>query len=448
VDIFTIDLLQGAVLDLTLLMEPSSPQDQLAMILLDPDGQIPLALAESEGPEVQAINGFEAPFAGPFVIIIEHLSGEPVPYVLDARVEGGPPEPCGDDQLEPGIPNAAPITSPGIYEQLSVCGQDTVDLFSFRLEAGDVFSVALDTDNPQLSVELVEIFEQQIRFVPDAPGLPISLEATIETPGIYVLVVATEEITETIYDMEVSISGADDCGEDVLEEEARQQIPIGPGTFEGLALCEEDLRDTFRVVAEGGESLTATINFAREDADLSLLLLDAQFQVLALSETEQNTETVTAVLEFPGEYAIMVINETGTPVDYVLEVLVENDPIDPPECQPDGFEPNDEPGGATEFEGFAQAGLCEGDVDFYVLFLPPGVPFNFVLTMLGGDTEQVSMTLFELDGETIVAEGQPVDPEFMLIEGFALPTPEPHLLAIELVQGPPTDYTIEVSEAP
>jgi transketolase C-terminal domain/subunit len=92
-----------------------------------------------------------------------------------------------------------------------------------------------------------------------------------------------------------------------------------------LTLCDSD-EDVFAIEGTAGKRVVADVSFVHADGDIDLMLrgIDGQ-QVLAVSDTVENSEHIEAVLPVDGVYFLRVFSlSENVKARYVLDVSLES----------------------------------------------------------------------------------------------------------------------------
>ncbi len=113
------------------------------------------------------------------------------------------------------------------------------------------------------------------------------------------------------------------CDDDALEPNDDTSAPaISPGRYDGLQICPGN-DDYFRVRANAGETVRATLLFVHAGGDLDLALYAANgTDRLAVSETSDDDETLSFTATETGFYTVLVYGYEDAANSYSLDLAV------------------------------------------------------------------------------------------------------------------------------
>lgn len=123
------------------------------------------------------------------------------------------------------------------------------------------------------------------------------------------------------YRLKVAVGGGGTtptCTDDLEPNDARSgAAAVNSGTYNNLKVCAGDI-DFYKVVVPSGGSLRATINFTHSAGDLDMELLNSSGGRITVSQSTENTESVTA--SSAGTYYLRVYGYSGATGDYSLTI--------------------------------------------------------------------------------------------------------------------------------
>jgi hypothetical protein len=166
-------------------------------------------------------------------------------------------------------------------------------------------------------------------LIRDHASTPVTIQREVELDAAGEVVDVTTEVTlwevgeEIAYGESVGDApprdntGTDEdgCADDRFE--SAEPVPLEAGTYEGLVLCALDT-DVYSVYLEAGQSMTATIEFVHEVADIDMLVAAPDETVLDRSMSITDQEVVSVTAEESGEYLISVYPYEGEDSGYTL----------------------------------------------------------------------------------------------------------------------------------
>ncbi len=178
-------------------------------------------------------------------------------------------------------------------------------------------------------------------------------------------------------------------------------------------ICQGD-EDWFGIDVGVGDVLRIDLTFLHQDGDLDMALFDAAAREVEVSESTDNNESLEWTVERAGTHFIKVYGYEDAANAYALSAAVELAPVP---CQDDALEDNDTLHQAHQLlppESFNGA-ICQGDEDFYTVFLEPGwalvVRLGFEHAL--GDLD---MQLVGPDGEVVARAESSDDDESLRFE--------------------------------
>jgi hypothetical protein len=239
----------------------------------------------------------------------------------------------------------------------------------------------------------------------------------------------------TTYDLEVAI--ARNCRDDDFEpnDQADQAVDVEPGVYENRLICGDD-DDWHRLALYAGEVLVASIDFVSSLGDLELVLYDDERQIIERADTEGDREELTYTARTPQVVLLQVPGGAELINGYTFTVDVE-----PPGCESDPRENDDEPAAATPlFTGDqVQGTLCANDPDWFSLVLPADVPLSLTLDhdYTYGD---LTLEVFADDAETLVASAE-TDADVEVIE-FLIDNPGQYYVRVSGIGRSQGSYTL------
>lgn len=314
-----------------------------------------------------------------------------------------PPPACDADEAEPNQAReeASSLLAGARLEGLTLCGDE--DWYAFRAFANDEVTVeiAFEHDDGNLSLQLVD---------PDGNVLQLSategdaerIQRSVNRTGThYLRVFGAGRGIYTTYDL--SFDRLRTCAADRMEPNeapaAATPLPQATTAEGSLTICEGDV-DWFAVPLYAGESLTASIAFARGEGELGLALYDAAGETLLASSTSgEDREEVTFEATTPQVVLLQVSG--GVDVINAYDLAVE---ATPRACAQEEPERSDEPasGDLLAFGEAASGTICAGDADWFTLVTPADATLSLTLDHAQAEGD-LSLEVYAPDGVTLLA---------------------------------------------
>jgi len=219
---------------------------------------------------------------------------------------------------------------------------------------------------------------------------------------------------------------------------------ISSGTYDGLEITQDDT-DFYAVDVESDDALSASVQFAHADGNLDLFLINpSQDEVVQVSDTETDNETITYPTTESGTYYLAVVGYQGATAPYNLTVSITGDsPSEAP--QTGDLEPNNDFISATQISPGTYTGLeiTQNDsLDFYAAELDSGevLSASIQFAQANGDLDLV---LFGPDQNTTLQEStSETDDENIT---YLAAEPGTYYLAVGGYQNATAPYNLTVS---
>jgi hypothetical protein len=299
---------------------------------------------------------------------------------------------CYPDPSEPNnsMADAYPLGPAAIFFNVVCLGDD--DWYSLDALAGQLVTAGTDFVVAEGDVAM-DLYDSTGALVDTSNGSTDSEAVSWVTPvdqqmfsRVY-LVADTGAFTGTFYGV-----GQWVCTTDSWEpNDDLGSAALLPGQVSefSLSLCSEEAEDWYLAPLSTGDLLEVRVSFAADDGDLDLYLYDPAGNQILTGLNETSIETLVHHVTSPGDYAIRVLiepDDLGVGHVYDLDV---NFALAPSTCEPDVFEPNDDPASApsitsTVYEGFTS---CSGEDDL------------FAIDVVGGDTVELSLDFNHAEGD-------------------------------------------------
>ncbi len=354
---------------------------------------------------------------------------------------------CVDDGLEENDDETQPAAiGAGRFVALVSCAGD-VDFYAVNLAVGDTLSVSIDFTGADLDIFVTdstlrivdagtsETDDEDVAYVADVAGPYFVIVEMYEGPD-----------SGVNYDMDVAIEAAAvTCRDDGLEENdaASTASPIEAGTVDALTSCPGD-SDFYAVNLAAGDELTASIDFAHADGDLSLALLSAAGTELIVADTATDDETLTFTVTDAGRYVLSVVlgTDAGEPgVAYTLDTSVTPTAA---VCDTDAFEENDTlETPAALAPGTYDATVCRNDRDFYAVALGAGDTLTLEL-LFEDDDGDIDVVLYNPAGVQVAVSAGSTDEERIVYTAAAAGTYVIGTYVLFTDAGVPSEYIMDL----
>lgn len=332
---------------------------------IDEDGDIDLRLFDPSGAQVASAGSttddetisYVTAVAGEYTLRVYGYNGAENVYGVTMTAALCP----FDDALEPNDSVAtATALSSGVTMSAIRCGGDW-DVFSIPATVGDVIDIDLQFSHAEGNLDIhFNGPSGTIGFLTtlsDNEALEwVAQETGTYTVEVYGTPFATAEAT---YDLTVTASL---CPPDDQYEPNNTQAtatPLANGVEIDAIACSGDW---YSIPAVVGDTVTALVEFAHADGDLTIALYDPTGAQKTFSNSSTDDESLSHVAALDGDYALVLYRQGAAPTNrYSLTMSTSPCPTD------DGFENNDTQGAATALtpDVPVDAMVCAGDFDWY-----------------------------------------------------------------------------------
>jgi hypothetical protein len=354
IDVYAIQLNRSEVLSASINF--TNAQGDLDLFLFNPNQTVRAFSATTNDTETVTTVADET---GTYYLVVAGYQGATNSYNLTTTVTTGSPPPAPDDPNEPndGFANATSI-QPGEYSGLSITTGD-IDFYAVNLSVGDVVEAEINFSQAEGDLDLL--------FVdPNGNIAAFSVTATdnenvssiAAESGTYYLVVLGFGNASASYNLSLNVSGisgippidrngtdgnvSDGNGTDGNVSDGNGSVPpmrpgpsgdgepnddlanatvVGPGTYGGLAITENDF-DIYAVNLSAGDALTASINFSQAVGDLDLFLFGSDLIIRQAGISASDNESVSYVAPESGTYYLLVVGYQNATAPYELSISV------------------------------------------------------------------------------------------------------------------------------
>jgi hypothetical protein len=202
-------------------------------------------------------------------------------------------------------------------------------------------------------------------------------------------------------------TGTRACNPDRFEpNDTFAQGSAGGGLQTQLTICSGDV-DFHKVTLNAGDPVTVTVDYVYGEGNIDIELVNASGQVVAMSNTTGNTESIMYMAAAAGDYAVRVFlsRDLGpTPGNtYSINIGVMVAP-----CPDDSFEDNDGPFLAPFVFAGTTGGLnvCSGDDDYFDVYVEAGetITVNIRFANAEGDMDLALLGFLNIPVATSVSE--------------------------------------------
>ena len=406
----------------------------LTVEAVDPDGdeltygvEVPLPEGAYFAQDTHTLswvpNSSQAGMQHPVVFWVTDNHYKPRFMVVDIFVQSTTVTPgqCKDDFLEPNDkPEAAATMTVGTYEKLSICDTESKafdeDWFAVSLVQGQALSVVITFAHVEGDLD-VHVYNSSNLTAPVAKAQSAddneSLTYGISTAATYLIRVfgVGQAKFAVHYDLEISTTGLG-CTDDGMEPNdtfstAKDVTPNGSAT--AATFCPANL-DFFRVPITCGQTLTAKLQFKKEDGNLDLHLYRSSDTEQPVASAATTSAPETAIYEKAQATEDVFVLVTGNPPESTTNTYSLNlGATGGTACTDDAYEPNDKKEKATELKSpedeVGGLTLCCSPDWFYV---PIKAGEGMIAAVNFAGDANVTAKLISYDGVTLVQEGEPV----------------------------------------
>ncbi|MDY0063169.1 MAG: pre-peptidase C-terminal domain-containing protein, partial [Myxococcota bacterium] len=294
----------------------------LDLYLVDAAGEWILAFSNGEGDEESISYTSEA--GGSFFAVVEGYAGAEAPYslTLELHQAGGG---CVDDAAEQNdSQQAATLLEPGTPFAGMVCAGDD-DWFAVDVPAGRAVELRLLSSyaDGDLDLQVRAADGTLLAYSQDRDDEELATGRVEDTQTLYVRVYGYDG-AEGAYTLTATLlEGWYSCpDDDPLEpnDTTAEAVELISGDRVHGVICPDDV-DYFEVLLLGGEALWADLEFSHALGDLDLRLYSSSGQLLDVSETEDDWETVYYEAPRAGFYYLKVYGFDGADNGYTLDLF-------------------------------------------------------------------------------------------------------------------------------
>ncbi len=406
VDLFRVNVPAGQILNATL--DFPHAQGNLALDLRDADGQTVLLTSDisTANNSLERII-FRAPASADYFLAVRGVGFAENTYDLAVEVlDTLPVGPC-QDRFEPNnAPGGAFPLEAGTFEGLDICfDQDEQDFFAVELPGNTILTVTafFDVDVADLGLSFIDRDRTTVLgtfndFADNDSGRIIIPE---DAGGTYYIEVFFADFFAdgNTYDLQIAIE-ENNCVDDGREpdNEPFSAPLLDADTYSGQ-ICSGDT-DFIQFIANGGDTISASLSFRHADGNLGLRLLDQDgTTVLATANTTRDVENLLFRIEEAGLYFLEVFGAGLSQNSYELEFGFGA-------CD-DVFEPNNAFSVATpvDFGQFNELDLCTPNVDrsdFFAIDLAANQAIRVTVSFIDANGD-IDMRLLDTNGTTTLA---------------------------------------------
>lgn len=224
-----------------------------------------------------------------------------------------------------GFDQATPLEAPFEYESLDANEADD-DYYAVDLARGDIFEVSITFAHADGDLDLIvhdpnrDVVASSHSFTDDEH---VSLQARVD--GTYYVRVTSWNETATSYGLSGTRSDGDLPANDELEynDGFTSATPItAPFDRAELRITEQDV-DVYAVDLEADHRLSVASRFDNDQADVDLEVYDPDQNILAVSATSTDNESLSTRADEAGTYFVRVNSESAGLAYYTLRVGAE-----------------------------------------------------------------------------------------------------------------------------
>ena len=283
------------------------------------------------------------------------------------------------------------------------------------LVAGSLLRVQFGSDPEagDLDLELFDPLGRRVASGSNGAG-PERLSAVTRMHGDFELVATRvgQGGPPTAYEVEVEVDPVgSDCASDALEPRGAGggERLLGPGAWERLSVCP-GVDDVYVVSASAGEPLEVRLDFAHDEGNVDLLLLDPSGRQLASSTSRSDDESISWLADRTGLHVLRVVLEEDSGAMPGNVYALDLGPLPSRTCPAEHFEPNDTFTSGTRLIDGLYPGLavCFREPDYYRLnsAIPGPLEVDVSFEPDGG---QVVVRLLDEDGSVLVEASRAPD---------------------------------------
>ena len=455
---FQLEQNQGVVALITY----NGDRGQLHLTAYGPDEQIITESSDAIGDESSLL--LAAPADGLYYI---EVSGDRNEYRGFLSLRDNVDPSCVDNSLEPNeSAQSAIVLNPDGADQmdgweltlddLRICPGDK-DFFGVNIPAGLTLTVTADFAHRQGDLDLALSDRDGSRV--GGSFLSEDHEEFFYTnfngPGSHTLEVrAVGNDVNNPYTLTLRLEALEieECDPDFFEpndtpQQVQDAVVDGDLNF-GARMCGDD--DFFAFSVDVGQTITATIEFDAEVADLDMEVLDLDLSVRDSSTGSSGQERISYEATRAGLHYVRVFRTSrmGVP-DYRIDVSVGGAQQQGECADSDSNEPNDSTRDASDYDSaeLEVVGLCGRDADWFVIMPSAndfiGATLEAIPIQDGDFFSDVRLDIIGADGETVLASGEQFG-ELLDAQTGQVLSSEPHFVRITNVSANPFVYDLVV----
>ena len=382
----------------------TTPQARATVWLLDSEGETSVRFAEAP-PFGNGTIQYAAQVEETVFIRVNALLG-PTPYEMEVTLSAGAPcapdvfEGDGNDTLETATPAGTVAT--GATYNLELCPSDK-DFIAVHLLAGEGLEATLDFDASNADLDLAILDAATGAVIGNGAGLDAPERVRIRSPFERDVVVRVQGFGNDNGPYALGLERLPPfvCGADTAEpnDDVTTATVVTEDVFgEPHDLCPNE-DDYYQVTLEDFERLVVHTQFAAEEIDMQIDILDATGEeVRKSSPNSAGGETVSYDAQGNETVLVRVQSRLNTSGPYTLDLFVENQAA----CEPDVFEPNDSVSAAAPApDGLVSLSHCAGDEDLFVVEGVGGKQLRATATFLNADAD-LDVVILNFDGVSVL----------------------------------------------
>ncbi|MFN3202909.1 MAG: putative Ig domain-containing protein [Bradymonadia bacterium] len=257
-------------------------------------------------------------------------------------VAGGPAPMCQPDGVAPDA--LTPLVPDQLVDDRSICPAGNVDEFNFNLNEGDAFTLTLDFDHDRGDLDLYVTGPDGFTLNSLEAEAPERVVGVAPAAGMYVASVTPYPAmtgSNPDYSLALVVGEQAMCNDDMFEagngnDEPDDATPLADAIGEQLHICVGD-RDHYQTQLTLGQSATFRAFFTDEDGDIDMAVRSPSGQLYRGNSSTDDEEVVIPLVPETGRYVLEVYGFGNAENSYRLDL----ETVDPPPCDADRLEPND-----------------------------------------------------------------------------------------------------------
>ncbi|MEE2902776.1 MAG: hypothetical protein VYC39_10620 [Myxococcota bacterium] len=314
-DYYSVNLNQGERMQL--LVTFSHAEGDINIQIIDPNGSV-VGSANSQSDD-EAINLFVNTSGSHYIRVFLNADSGSIPgndYDLTITTSGGNPMSCPRDVLEPNDSSFSPtVIMPGAYSNLSACVSDD-DYYRISLNANERIEFTIVPDSVTEGNIYIDLLDNVGNVImTDSIAVALFVFHTSSSGGDYFLRVRLPTDAGNSpgngYTMTAVVTGGMSgpmCSDDTYEENddrTSASLIFTEIDYSSLVACDMD-EDFYRFTSTRDESTVVRLNYATNEGDIDLQIVDSSGSLIAQARTTTDNETIEFIPMLSGNLYLRV----------------------------------------------------------------------------------------------------------------------------------------------